>query len=1126
MLDRLALPPAALLAALLHACASPGADGPGGSTPSDDAGGPARATRPAFEASARPSRSGLRAAAIGAIQADAGEAFAWRLRDGVARASSGSMRLRVGSGTLRAERANAWSLRLTTVGLGRRTGWRELAPADAVVVGNALQIRRDALLERWVHGPLGVEHLYTVARRPEGEGALRIAIEVRGLSARPTPDGTGALFVDARERPRARYAELWVHDARGRALPARMRVEAGRIELRIDDAGAEYPLVVDPLLAALEDTLTPPTDEAGGWFGFAVALSDDGSRAIVGAPLTDESSFEGSTGSAYVFTRGAGGTWSREAVLTAPDALANASFGSAVALNGDATRALVGAPQDDRDDSNAGAAYFFVRSGTTWTHEATIRHPSPFSFDLLGQGVALDDAGTRAVIGVPGDDPDVANADRGTALVYALGGGGWSLEATLAGAGATDDAALGQAVAIDDTGSRILAGAPGDTASSSLAGSARVFVRSGTTWTEEEKLVPTDERSGERFGHAVALSGDASRALVGAPDDRIGSFARGGGWIFARSGTSWSLEAHLFASSGSGTDDLGTSVSLSGDGTRAALGAPLDDTSAGADAGRVRLFSLDGASWTEGDVLEAPGAAGDERFGYAVAIAQGGASVLGGAYRQEGSVPLLGAGHVFTLEHRLGDGAACSADGECESGFCTDGVCCNISCYGDCRACSVAAGGSTDGVCTALSEAAASAEVCRPAAGPCDVAESCVAGSMACPADGVADAATVCRPAAADCDVAERCSGSSVDCPMDAFEPSTTVCRPAAGECDVAERCTGASAECPADAFEPTGTSCGSSASGPCDAADTCDGAGACLANVSPNGTFCNDGAFCTTESRCDGGICAATAGDPCGADEVCNETVDMCLLRCGDGEMDAGEECDDGAGNSDTTPDACRTTCALPSCGDGVTDTGEACDDGSANSDTAADACRTDCTAARCGDGAIDTGEECDRGDDNSDTAADACRTDCTAARCGDGVVDAGEECDEGAGNSDSAADACRTSCVRPRCGDGVVDAGEECDDGESGSASCTEACTGVEPDGGAPAVDAGPPVADAGAPAADAAPPVTDGGADAGAPSVTDGGCGCAAAGSQRPVGSAGWLALLAAVAGWRRRSRRGAR
>ena len=114
----------------------------------------------------------------------------------------------------------------------------------------------------------------------------------------------------------------------------------------------------------------------------------------------------------------------------------------------------------------------------------------------------------------------------------------------------------------------------------------------------------------------------------------------------------------------------------------------------------------------------------------------------------------------------------------------------------------------------------------------------------------------------------------------------------------------------------------------------------------------------------------------------------------CGNGEVEPGEECDDGPDNSDNLADACRSDCRSAECGDGVVDRDETCDEGSGNSDHEPDACRRNCLESRCGDGVLDTGEACDDGTDNSDSAANACRTTCEVAACGDGVLDRGQAC------------------------------------------------------------------------------------------------------------------------------------
>ena len=110
--------------------------------------------------------------------------------------------------------------------------------------------------------------------------------------------------------------------------------------------------------------------------------------------------------------------------------------------------------------------------------------------------------------------------------------------------------------------------------------------------------------------------------------------------------------------------------------------------------------------------------------------------------------------------------------------------------------------------------------LCRPAAGPCDVADFCTGTSAACPSD--AKKKSVCRAAAGPCDVAERCDGTHDTCPADAFKSADTECRAAAGVCDTAESCTGTDASCPAD-VKKTADLC-RPAAGPCDVDERCDG--------------------------------------------------------------------------------------------------------------------------------------------------------------------------------------------------------------------------------------------------------------------------------------------------------------
>lgn len=199
--------------------------------------------------------------------------------------------------------------------------------------------------------------------------------------------------------------------------------------------------------------------------------------------------------------------------------------------------------------------------------------------------------------------------------------------------------------------------------------------------------------------------------------------------------------------------------------------------------------------------------------------------------------------------------------------------------------------------------------------------------------------------------------------------------------------------------------------------------------------------------------------------------------MACGNGVVDDGEECDDGAANSDFAADACRTNCTLAHCGDSVTDAGEDCDNGPANSHTVPDACRPDCTLPGCGDGVVDvsSGETCDPGpdapddhcssqcqvmycsngviegdevcDDGNLVGGDGCSPDCLSLEiCGNGIIDtiAGETCEDG---NTVAGDGCSPTCHLEFCGNGVLDASEICDDGNAiAGDNCSPDCLSLE--------------------------------------------------------------------------------
>ncbi|WP_437669506.1 FG-GAP repeat protein [Sorangium sp. So ce131] len=785
-----------------------------------------------------------------------------------------------------------WYVGLTSTLYGCAGYLQPLDGAAPVTDDDVVKYHRQAgsageLVEWYVNGPRGLEHGYTLPAAPGCRAAgpgdeVVIALALHGeVEAELSNSGGTVVLREPGGARRMQYGDLHVEDATGRPLPAWLTAERDIVAIHVDARGAAYPVVVDPLIWVQQAKLRAPDGAASDLFGCAVALSSY--TALVGAYGDDDKG--DSAGSARVFAR-VGSTWIPGAKLLADDGAAGDNFGYAVALSGDT--ALVGAYGDDDGAANAGSAYVFVRTGGTWTQQQKLRASDAAANDNFGWSVAL--SGDTALVGAYQDDDGAANS--GSAYVFVRTGGTWTQQQKLRPSGASASDSFGWSVAL--SGDTALVGAYGEDGGLVDSGSAYMFVRTGDTWTQQQKLRASDAAAGDRFGSSVALSGDS--ALVGAYQDDDGGTSTGSVYAFARSGEAWIEQPILRASDAAAGDGFGWSVALSGD--KALVGAVGDDDR-GSNAGSAYVFVRTDGVWTEQAKIVPLDLAASDNFSAPVALS--GDTALAGASLHDDGGSNAGSAYVFTL-----NGGSCAMDTECASGHCVDGVCCDSACDGGtCDACSIAAGAPVEGICAVLEDgracddgdACTTSEVCR--AGTCTGESSVVCTPRdACHDAGVCDPATgLCsnlpRPDGTPCDDADACTTSDV-C-------ASGVC---AGEHSVV--CT------PRDA---------------CHDAGVCDPAtGLCSNLPRPDGTPCDDADACTTSDVCASGVCAGEHSVVCAPRDACHDAgvCDPATGLCSDPVRPDGAPCPGGfcLGGLCTgigAPCDSPAACALSFCVDGV---------------------------------------------------------------------------------------------------------------------------------------------------------------------------------------------------------------
>lgn len=409
----------------------------------------------------------------------------------------------------------------------------------------------------------------------------------------------------------------------------------------------------------------------GDWFGRDVAISDDGTTLVVGAPFEasaspgidadQEDDTAESAGAVYVFVR-VGAEWSQQAYVKASDPAAGNNFGRKVAVSADGNTLAVGASEEGAQDH--GAVYMFVRDGVTWSQQMYLVSSNIDFDDKFGSDVALSDDGDTLAVGavgeasiatgIDGDEADDSAPFAGAVYVFERDGGEWSQQAYVKASNTGEDDEFGESVALSADGNTLAVGARGEALD---AGAVYVFARDGATWSHEAYVKASNAGEQDNFGWMVALSDDGETMAVGAHlEDSQDNAATDAGavYVFRREGGSWSEQAYVKASNTGAGDQFGYSVALSSDGEILAVGAIHERSSAvGIDGdqspdleqrGAIYVFGHEGQGWAQRAYVKAPQPV--PRFGWSVSLSAGGDALAVGAPQESSGAKGIGGEQV------------------------------------------------------------------------------------------------------------------------------------------------------------------------------------------------------------------------------------------------------------------------------------------------------------------------------------------------------------------------------------------------------------------------------------------------------------------------------------------------
>jgi hypothetical protein len=486
---------------------------------------------------------------------------------------------------------------IPAAGFTREGACRDL-PGSGRCVGT-VEMPRDGLTEWWAESPGALEQGWTVEIAPEGEGPLVVEVSVEGADVQPLGSGDGALLVTA-DGTRVSYGRAAAWDADGEPVPVVIEVDEGRILVVVDDAGAAYPLEIDPFLTTPEWSYEP--DAADTKFGTEAIFFDPNKDTY-----WDLAATAGGTYGVYVFQASSSGlastaSWSYTASAEI-SALAAGDF------DADGYDELV------VGSSSANKVWVFESGGSglptapsiTYTGSASESYGFALSAGEDVNGDGYDDL----IVGAPGYDVVTTStvSNVGKAYVYQGSSSGLSTSAAWTSTGVAANDQHGHSVLLSQriygasaTYAEAIVGRPGADKSSITdmgevvwyAGSSTGLSTTGTAMWAPAVSSGSNANFGATLARGNADSGFQHEIAIGGT-----GWSSGAGRVWVYSGNSTTglgsgATSATISFSGTSYSDFGTAL-VFGDGNgdtydELCVGAPDAADSSGKSVGRVECF--------------------------------------------------------------------------------------------------------------------------------------------------------------------------------------------------------------------------------------------------------------------------------------------------------------------------------------------------------------------------------------------------------------------------------------------------------------------------------------------------------------------------------------------------------